>query len=197
LPQSNRFSDVLLLAATKLIPSWTLEGSTQYSPDQRSLAQILVGGRYSPSAFRTVNFNYRETVDHTRQVEMGWQWPLFGPTPPEFERPRNAAAPRSNSGGCRGSLYTVGRALYNVSESRVTNAVVGFEYDAGCWIGRLVVERVSTGVSTARTTPMLQIELVGLSSLGANPLQVLKDNIPGYQLLNDTRSAPAPLLPYE
>jgi LPS-assembly protein len=32
---------------------------------------------------------------------------------------------------------------------------------------------------------MLQLELVGLSRLGSNPLQVLKDNIPGYRLLRD------------
>ena len=196
-PQSSRFSDVLVLGATRLIPGWTLEASAQYSPDQRSLAQILAGGRYSPGPFRTFNFNYRETVDHTRQAEMGWQWPIFGPTPLEFDRSRSAAATRSNSGSCQGSLYTVGRALYNISGNRITNAVVGFEYDAGCWIGRLVVERVSTGVSTAQTKTMLQIELVGLSRLGSSPLQVLKDNIPGYQLLNDKRSAPAPLLPYE
>jgi len=43
----------------------------------------------------------------------------------------------------------------------------------------------------------VQLELVGLSRLGANPLQTLKDNIPGYQLLRDNRSAPAPLLPYD
>jgi hypothetical protein len=42
---------------------------------------------------------------------------------------------------------------------------------------------------------MLQLELVGLSRLGSSPLQVLKDNIPGYRMLRDTRSTPAPLLP--
>ena len=32
---------------------------------------------------------------------------------------------------------------------------------------------------------MLQLELVGLSRLGSNPLRVLKDNIAGYRLLRD------------
>jgi len=35
---------------------------------------------------------------------------------------------------------------------------------------------------------------VGLSRLGSNPLQVLKDNIPGYRLLRDEHS-PAPAAP--
>ncbi len=40
---------------------------------------------------------------------------------------------------------------------------------------------------------MLQLELVGLSRLsaGSNPLSILKDNIPGYQLLRDPRGATA------
>jgi LPS-assembly protein len=37
---------------------------------------------------------------------------------------------------------------------------------------------------------LFQLELVGLSRLGSNPLQVLKDNIPGYRLLRDDRAAP-------
>jgi LPS-assembly protein len=39
---------------------------------------------------------------------------------------------------------------------------------------------------------MLQLELVGLSRLGSNPLQVLKDNVPGFQLLRDPRQPTNP-----
>jgi LPS-assembly protein len=182
--------------STNLVPNSTLEASAEYDPDLRSLSQILVGTRYSPSPFRTVMLNYRENLDLTRQVELGWQWPMFGST--LLERDHAAPSPRASSGaGCRGSMYTVGRLNYNLNDRRITTGLLGLEYDAGCWIGRVVVERVSTGLSSATTRLMLQVELVGLSSLGVNPLQVLKDNIPGYQLLRDTRTAPAPLLPYE
>jgi LPS-assembly protein len=74
-------------------------------------------------------------------------------------------------------------------DSRLTDSLVGVEYDAGCWIGRVVVDRVSTGTSEATTRVMLQLELVGLSRLGSNPLNALKDNIPGYQLLRGERRA--------
>ncbi len=196
-PQAKRFSDVIVLGSTRLLPSWTLEASAQYDPDRRSLAQVLVGTRFAPSPFRTLMLNYRDNLDQSSQVELGWQWPVFGPTPPE--RDRSGAAPKETAAGgsCQGSVYTVGRLNYNLNESRITTGLLGLEYDAGCWIGRLVAERVSTGLSSATTRLMLQLELVGLSRLGANPLQVLKDNIPGYQLLRDTRTAPVPLLPYE
>ena len=93
----------------------------------------------------------------------------------------------------RGTLYSVGRVNYSLKDSRVTDSVLGLEYDAGCWIGRIVAERVSTGRSEATTRLMLQLELVGLSRIGSNPLKVLKDNIPGYRLLrDDPRSATPP-----
>lgn len=79
----------------------------------------------------------------------------------------------------------MGRINYSMQEKRITDSVVGFEYDAGCWIGRVVAERLSTGRSQATTRLLLQLELVGLSRLGANPLKVLKDNIPGYRLLRE------------
>jgi LPS-assembly protein len=81
----------------------------------------------------------------------------------------------------------VGRANYSLKDKRITDSVLGLEYDAGCWIGRFVAERLSTGLSAATTRFMFQLELVGLSRLGSNPLRVLKDNIPGYRLLRDER----------
>ena len=208
-PASRRVSDVLIAGSTTLVPHWTLAGSAQYDPDQRELARLIVGARYSPGPFRTVNVGYRQFRDPTligltsqqsEQVEAGWQWPIFGPTPLELEPARagarsSASGAAAGGGSCRGSLYTVGRVNYSLKESRVTDGVLGFEYDSGCWIGRIVFERVSTGLSEATTRFMIQLELVGLSRLGANPLQVLKDNIPGYRMLRDNKSPPAPLLP--
>ena len=86
---------------------------------------------------------------------------------------------------CSGTWYGVGRVNYSTRDSRITDSIMGFEYDAGCWIGRVVAERLSTGRSEATTRLLLQLELVGLSRLGASPLQVLKDNIPGYRLLRE------------
>ena len=85
------------------------------------------------------------------------------------------------------------RCNFSTRDNRVTDSVLGLEYDSGCWIARLVAERLSTGRSEATTRLALQLELVGLSrlSVGSNPLQVLKDNIPGYRLLRDERSSPA------
>ncbi|MFT3664025.1 LPS-assembly protein LptD [Piscinibacter sp.] len=183
-PLTQRFSDVLLLGSTTLSKRWNLDGSIQYSPDLKRTVRSILGARYSPGPYRTFGLTYRLTRKLSEQVELGWQWPLYGRTPAE-------AAAGGGGSQCKGSWYSVGRINYSLRDSRVTDSVVGFEYDAGCWIGRVVAERLSTGRSEATTRLMLQLELVGLSRLGSNPLQVLKDNIPGYKLLREENSTPA------
>jgi LPS-assembly protein len=191
LPLTQRFSDVLLLGSTSLVPRWTLDASLQYRPETNRTVRSVVSARYSPGPFRTVGVTYRLARDLSEQVETAWQWPIFGQTPVES---RAAAAASSGTSACNGSLYSVGRINYSKRDSRITDSVIGFEYDAGCWIGRVVAERLSTGRSEATTRLLFQLELVGLSRLnvGSNPLQVLKDNVPGFQLLREDRLAPAP-----
>ena len=173
MPLTQRLSDLLLLGSTALVPRWTLDAALQYSTELRRPVRTVLGARYSPGPFRTVALGYRFARGANEQVELGWQWPLL----------------RGNSGArCSGNWYSVGRLNYSLSDSRITDSVVGFEVDAGCWIGRIVAERRSTGQTEATTRLLLQLELVGLSRLGSNPLQVLKDNIPGYRLLREERS---------
>ncbi len=194
-PLTQRFSDVLLLGSTGVVPHWTLDASVQYSPDIKRTVRSIIGARYSPTPFRTFGATYRLTRGLSEQLELGWQWPLYGRTPDEA----GSVLGRGASGGtaCSGSWYSVGRINYSTRERRITDSVLGFEYDAGCWIGRVVAERLSTGRSEATTQLLLQLELVGLSRLGSNPLQVLKDNIPGYRLLREERGVPATLSTYD
>ncbi len=190
-PLTTRFSDVLVLGSTTLVPSWTFDASAQYNPDNRRIERSLAGFRYSPGPFQTVGLNYRLSRGLAEQVELGWQWPVYGQTP--LARSESATASRR----CGGTLYSVGRVNYSTRDSRITDSIAGFEYDAGCWIGRIVAERLSTGRSEATTRLLLQLELVGLSRLGSNPLHVLKDNIPGYRLLRDERETNTPFTPYD
>ena len=191
-PLKTRFSDVLLLGSTTLVPGWTFDASAQYNPDNQRIERSLAGFRFSPGPFRTVGLTYRLARGLSEQVELGWQWPVFGQTPPAEQ-----SVGASKGGRCGGTLYSVGRVNYSTRDSRLTDAIVGFEYDAGCWIGRIVAERLSTGRSEATTRLLVQLELVGLSRLGSNPLKVLKDNVPGYQLLREERTTNPPFNPYD
>ena len=203
-PVTQRWSDLLLLGGTSLVPNWSLDGTLQYNADISRTVRSILGARYSPGPFRTINATYRYTRNASEQLELGWQWPLNGAARENaaaveardalaldgVSRGGRTAAPT----GCPGAWYSVGRINYSRRDSRITDSIVGFEYDSGCWIGRIVAERLSTGRSEATTRLLLQLELVGLSRLGSNPLRVLRDNIPGYRLLRDDSPVVAPAL---
>jgi LPS-assembly protein len=187
-PLEQRFSDALLLGSTSLLPNWTLDAAVQYSTDLQRSVRSIVGARYSPGPLRTVSTTYRLARGLNEQIEIGWQWPFFGGASAAAAAANgNTARPAASGGGCSSTWYSVGRVNYSLKDTRVTDSVLGLEYDAGCWIGRFVAERLSTGRSEATTKFMFQLELVGLSRIGSNPLKVLKDNIPGYRLLREER----------
>jgi LPS-assembly protein len=199
-PFSQKLSDVLLLGSTNLVPRWHLDASVQYNPDIDRVVRSVLGARYSPGPFRTLSLRYRLARSLTEQVELAWQWPLYGRVrDPDEPRTRTSPLLRGLNGTgtqrCEGSWYSVGRINYSTRDSRVIDSLLGFEYDAGCWIGRVVAERLSTGRSEATTRLMLQLELVGLSRLGTNPLGALRDNIPGYRMLREEDDDAASLPP--
>jgi LPS-assembly protein len=177
-PITQRLSDLLLLGSAQLSERWRADAAVQYSPDAGRLQRSILHARWSPGPFRTVGAGYRLVRDASEQIDVGWQWPVYGPEP---------GSGSQAAGQCRGTFYSVGRVNYSMRDSRITDSLFGLEYDAGCWIGRVVAERVSTGRTEATTRLLFQLELVGLSRLGSNPLQALKDNIPGYRLLREDR----------
>jgi LPS-assembly protein len=183
-PLTRRLSDVLLEGSTTLVPNWPLDAAVQYNPDTRRVVRSILNARYAPAPFHSINVGYNFSRGLSEQVQVGWQWPLY----------RGDAKPVGAASGCGGTLYGVGRVNYSLRDSRITDSILGLEYDARCWIGRVVAQRLSTGPNEATTHLSLQLEFVGLSRLAAgfNSAQVLKDNVPGYQLLRETRRASAP-----
>jgi LPS-assembly protein len=148
-----------------------------------------LGASYHPGDFHTVSAAYRFQRDSSEQLDIGWQWPLndlWG----------NRGQSQSVGQG-EGRWYSVGRLNYSMNESQMVNAVLGFEYDAGCWLGRVVFERLQTGTASATQSIMFQLEFVGFSRLGVNPLQTLKNNIPGYQNLRTPADAPSRFSNYD
>lgn len=175
--RNTRFSDLMLWGAGRLAEHWRGEAAVQFSPENDRVARSVLALRWQPAPFQTLSATYRYARGLSEQMELGWQWPLWQ---------RRAA---SGSGCGSGTLYGVGRVNYSMRESRLTDALAGVEWDAGCWIARVVAQRTSTGIAEGVNRLMLQLELVGLSRLGSNPLQTLKDNIPGYRLLRDDPDA--------
>ena len=183
-PVTERFSDLLLLGAARVNDHWWADGAVQLNAETGRSVRSVMRARYSPGPFRTVSVAYRLARGQSEQVELAWQWPLYGQT----ER-RIAAGGSGGSKNCGGAWYSAGRVQYSLVDKRLTDSLLGVEYDAGCWLMRVGIERQSTGRAETNTRLMLQLELVGLSQLGSNALNVLRDNIPGYRRLSSDRSA--------
>ena len=179
-PETQRLSHLLLYGSSSAMEHWSFDGIVEEDPSANTgwTQRAVVSARYHPGPFKTFSLTYRYARDSSKQYEAGGQWPVYRREP--------------SAGGCGGStLYAVGRADYSVEDRRATYAIGGFEYDAGCWIGRVMVERNSTGRNESTTHLVLQLELNGLSTLGTGSLRVLKDNVPGYQPLRNDPGASA------
>jgi LPS-assembly protein len=207
-PYTRKLSDLLLYGSSSAMEHWSFDGTVELDPFRAGSGDVsptssdpgssgqgtsdtgssgegssgwtvqraVVSARYHPGPFKTLSLTYRYARDPaSEQYEVGGQWPVYH------------RDPRAN--GCGGTLYAVGRVDYSVTDSRATYAIGGFEYDAGCWIGRVMVERTSTGSNQSTTHLVLQLELNGLSTLGTGSLRVLKDNVPGYQPLRNDPGA--------
>jgi LPS-assembly protein len=183
-PVSERLSDLLFGATLNWSPRWTLDGTVQYNPKTDRSERITIGGRYNPSNYRVLSAAYRLQRGQSEQIDIGWQWPindLWG------DRGQDLGPGRGQGGG---RWYTVGRLNYSLKDRRVVDTVVGLEYDACCWIGRVVLERLQSSTSSANKRIMFQLEFVGFSRLGSNTLGSLKQNVPRYQLLRDPAVQP-------
>ena len=79
----------------------------------------------------------------------------------------------------------------------MVDMVLGVEYDAGCWLGRVVYSRSQTSVSTSTDRLMFQLEFVGFTRLGISPQNTLTSNISRYQQLRGASSTDSRFNNYE
>ena len=131
--------------------------------------------------------------DGSKSIDIGFQWPLndlWG------DKGKNLGPGKGEGGG---RWYAVGRMNYSLKDSKLTDGVIGVEYDGCCWIGRVVLERLTTGQVTANTRIMFQIEFVGFASVGvgANPMGTLAQNIQRYQPLRTPGERPSRFTNYD
>lgn len=178
-PAQSGFSDVLFGAAVNLNQRWELDSTVQYNPLTEQSVRSTIGARYSPSNYRVLNVAYRFQRDVSEQLDVSWQWPLndlWG------DKGQDLGAGRGQG---EGRYYAVGRMNYSMDERRLVDTLIGVEYDAGCWLARVVVGRVATSADSATDSIKFELEFVGFTRLGVSPLQSLRSNIARYQNLRD------------
>ncbi len=196
---TDRVSDLLLGTSVNLTTKWTVDTNVQYNQRLGYSERATLGGRYNPSNYRVVSATYSYQRGISDQLDLGWQWPLndlWGDRGID-KGPGQGLGVGSNGG----RWYSVGRLNYSFTDKGIVDMVVGFEYDAGCWLGRVVVDKTTTASSTAasaaNTRLFFQLEFVGFARVGTNPMQTLRQNIPRYQYLRENITKPSRFSNYE
>jgi LPS-assembly protein len=162
-PQDTGRSDVLAVLSAQVARNTILDAAVQYAPSIQTQAKIHVGARYFPQPGSVVNASYRFTRDSNglddgiEQVDVSAQWPITS------------------------TLTGVGRVNWSLKDKKLLEGLAGFEYNAGCWQVRAVAHRFITATQQVSTSFQIQLELTGLSRIGINPLETLRQNISGYR----------------
>ena len=170
-------SDFLAGGAVNINERWVLDSLLQYNPLTNQSVRSTVGARYNPGAYRVLNLAYRFQRETSEQIDTSVQWPLSDIWP----------GPSQDEGYVAGKYYGLARTNYSLYDGRMVDTLLGLEYDAGCWVGRVVLQRTQLDKYAAVQSVMFQLEFVGFSKLGISPEKALATSIPRYQPL---RGAP-------
>jgi LPS-assembly protein len=184
-PASERLSDLLFGMSLNLVPKWSVDTTVQYNPKTERSERATIGARYNPGNYHVISAAYRLQRGLSEQLDVGWQWPLND----LWGDKGTDQGPGRGLG--EGRIYTVGRLNYSLRDRRLVDSVIGFEYDGGCWVGRVVVERLQNSLGSSNKRILFQMEFVGFTHLGSNALLALKQNIPRYQFLREQVRQPS------
>ena len=162
------YSDVIGVVSSQMSPSISAEAGWQYTPNLSRSGKFYLASHYSPEPGSVVNAAYRfvrgdpsNAADPAQggiqQVDLSAQWPVT----------RNVSA--------------LARWNWSTRDRKLVEGLAGFEYNAGCWQVRAVAHRFITATQQYSTSIQIQLELSGLSRIGINPLETLRQNIAGYR----------------
>lgn len=169
-PPTRKYSDILASVGGRVTRALALDSLWQYDPDLRKTSNFTLTGRYLPTPGKALNVSYRYspttplTPVALEQIDTSAQWPLTG---------------RWNG---------LARWNYSILDKKVLESLAGLEYNAGCWAFRSVVHSFTTATAERTNAIFFQLELNGVSSIGSNPLDVLRRNIYGYSKTTDIQN---------
>ncbi|WP_374682404.1 LPS assembly protein LptD [Accumulibacter sp.] len=160
-------SDFLAGFTGQILPRVYADAALQYTVDDQEFQRYSFGARYFPEAGKLLNASYSyntQAVTPIKQVDVSGQWPIDG------------------------RWQAVGRYNYSFLQNQPIEIIGGLEYNAGCWVVRVVGQRLQTTEADATTRAFVQLELSDFSRLGSNPISLLQRRIPGYGVANQPQT---------
>ncbi|MDR3410776.1 MAG: LPS-assembly protein LptD [Formivibrio sp.] len=154
---SSQRSDWLMTVSAKIWNDFSTSYAMQYNQQDSSLRRADFSMTWRPGDYKLLNLRYvNNRIANTRQADISGQWPLGN------------------------SWYAMGRYNYSLTDSRALEILGGLEYNAGCWGLRLAAQRYATSTTDTHTAFFAVLELGGIAGIGNNPLDAIRQSIPGY-----------------
>ncbi len=165
-PRTDNTTDLLAAVSGQITRDWRVDTAWQFDTQNGTVIRQNIGASYRPGPGRSVNFGYRFIDQTTEQIDLSAQWPL----------------------GNR--WYGMFRYNYSFQDDKLVEGLAGLEYNGGCWALRAVFQRLATKEDQSTDALFFQLELNGMGRLGSNPLDVLKQSVPGYRPSNEISQTP-------
>jgi LPS-assembly protein len=165
-PRTSDATDLLATVSGQITRDWRIDTAWQYDTQNGAVIRQNLGASYRPTPGRALNFSYRFIDQTTEQIDLSGQWPLSQ------------------------RWYGMFRYNYSFQDDKLVEGLAGVEYNGGCWAVRTVFQRLATKEDQSTDAFFVQLELNGMGRLGTNPLDVLKQSVPGYRTSNEILQTP-------
>ncbi len=168
--QQNKLSDFLAAFTGQVAPKTYVDVAWQYNFNNSTNERFTIGSRYQPAHGQVISATYRynrgssQSLGTMDQIDLAAQWNLSG------------------------RWHVVGRYNYAFDSSRLVEGIAGLEYNAGCWAGRFVAQRLESTAGSPNTSLFFQLELNDFGQIGSNPIHMLQRSVPGYSKINELPS---------
>ena len=156
-PEIYRASDLIGQVSITAYKDFSVNLEYQWNPytSVTDKSEVLI--QYRPNPSEVVNVGYRFQRDILEQWDASFALPIAD------------------------HWNTVGSMVYSLVDHQIIEQVAGFEYKSCCWRIQVVQRRYLTSrTGTLDTSIALQLELVGLSSVGKSADTFLERSIRGY-----------------
>lgn len=154
---SVRRSDWLMTVSAQVWSDFSASYAMQYNQQDGTLRRADAALTWKPGEYKLLNLRYVDNrIVDTRQASISGQWPLGN------------------------GWYALGRYSYSLTDKRNLEVLGGAEYNAGCWGLRLAAQRYATSTTAYHSAFFAILELGGIAGIGSNPLDAIRQSIPGY-----------------
>ncbi len=166
---SRDYSDLLLLANGQLTEEFNFDSNLQYGMNNSKINSGNIAMHWKPGPMKSLNAEYRymrNEIDYITgskidQTIISGQWPI----------------------GDR--WYLVGQHNFSFADDRVIESIAGVEYNADCWVLRLVAMHEATSSDESNNSFYVQLELKGFARVGNDPVKEIQDKVTGYDALTE------------